>query len=139
MNSSKYIFGALILGLFFVFSGCDDNDDEPVTPTDPVVSFNFSSPEAGQTFSKGDTVFINGSISFENDMHGYEVSLINSSHGDTVVFNKHEHMDGKQFHIHEHWVNNVDHHSDMKLQIDALTDHAGTKETKTVSFHCHPM
>ena len=34
MNNSKYIFGTLIIGLFFVFSGCDDNDDNPIPPAD---------------------------------------------------------------------------------------------------------
>lgn len=119
------------------FSACKDED--PIVEEDPKVVFDFSSPQASATYGKGDTIHINGMISHTLDMHGYEVSIINSSNNDTVVYNKHEHMDGKMFHIHEHWVNNVSDHSNMILRIDALTDHAGTKETKDIMFHCHPM
>jgi hypothetical protein len=101
--------------------------------------FNFTDPEAGKMYGKGDTVFINGMVSFENGLHGYEVSLVNTSHNDTVVFNKHEHAHGNSFHIHEHWVNSVMHHSDMELRIEVQTDHTDKAESKTIKFHCHPM
>ena len=128
------LFAATLVALI---SSC--KDDNPIIVDDPFVSFEFSSPEGGATFGKGDTVFINGMISHTMDMHGYEVSIINNSHNDSVVYNEHSHNDGKMFHIHEHWVNSVEHHSNMTLKIEVLTDHAGNRETKEVLFHCHPM
>ncbi|MBO6515234.1 MAG: hypothetical protein JJ975_01615 [Bacteroidia bacterium] len=139
MNTSKFKYLIALTLLLSVISSCKEDEEPLPEPETPVVMFNFADPAAGATYSAGDTVAINGMISFENDMHGYEISIINTSHSDTVVFNKHEHMDGKMFHIHEHWVNNVMHHSNMQLKIEALTDHAGTRETKTINFHCHPM
>ena len=119
------------------FTAC--KDEEPIVEDDPKVVFDFSSPADASMFGKGDTIHIDGMISHTIDMHGYEISIINTSHNDTVVFNKHEHMDGKMFHIHEMWVNDVADHSNMTLKIDAITDHAGTTETKEIKFHCHPM
>lgn len=137
MINTNFKYLLLLTMSLSIFSACDD-DDEPVIVDEPKVQFDFADPVAGSIYQSDDTVFINGMISFENDMHGYEVSLINKSHNDTMVFNKNEELDGKMIHVHAHWVNNVDHHSDMTLTIDALTDHSGTKQTKTIDFHCHP-
>ncbi|MFT5511878.1 MAG: hypothetical protein ACI8SE_000272 [Bacteroidia bacterium] len=120
-----------------LFSAC--KDDDPTIVEDPSVVFDFSSPISGAMYGKGDTVFIDGMISYTKDLHGYKVSITNTSNSDTVVFNNHEHIDSKTFHIHEHWVNNVNYHSNMMLKIEAITDHAGTSETKELMFHCHPM
>ncbi len=137
MKTIKNITLLLAASTIILFASC--KDENPVTDSSPAVSFEFSSPGEGATFSKGDTIFINGMISHTTDMHGYEVSIINTSHNDTIVYNKHQHMDGKMFHIHDHWVNSVEHHSNMTLKIEAITDHAGTKEHNEVAFHCHPM
>ena len=138
MNKSKYLLIALLSTVSVAFYSCKE-DEEPIVET-PTVQFNFTNPIPGSMYSKGDTVFIDGMISFENGLHGYEVSIVNKSHNDTVVFNKHGHDHNTMFHIHDYWVNSVMHHSDMELQIEALTEHGGGKsETKTIKFHCHPM
>jgi len=43
-----------------------------------------------------------------------------------------------QHNINTFWVNNVKHHSNMVLHIDAMTDHFGAFEQKSITFHCHP-
>lgn len=137
MNKTYKTLFALIVLFTISFTACK-KDDETTTPEDPKVNFSFTNPEAGKMYDNGDTVHMDGMISWENEMHGYEITLTNTSM-DSVVFSKHEHEDGNTFHIHEAWKNNVMHHSDMKLTIDALTDHDGAKETKEIIFHCHPM
>lgn len=128
----------LIVALFtFTFTACKD-DEETTTPEVPTVEFTFTNPEGGKMYGRGDTVHIDGMISWENELHGYELTLTNTTM-DSVVYTSHGHEDTKMIHIHKMWVNNVMHHSDMKLTIDALTDHDGTKETKAILFHCHPM
>lgn len=119
------------------FTACDDDDDE-TTPTTPTVQFSFSDPTGGQTFGHNDTVHINGMITFENDLHGYEITL-KSEHFDSTVYSVNEHADGNTIHVHKMWVNDLTHHSDMIMTIDAFTDHDGQKETSTIDFHCHPM
>ena len=126
----------LIAFSLVAFTSCKEDED-----MDPKynITFNFSDPVASTMFSQGDTVFINGMISADIEMHGYEVSIVNTSDNNTEVFNSHEHKDGSMFHIHEMWVNNVSSHSDMALTITVDVDHEGTTEKETILFHCHPM
>ncbi len=138
MNFKNISIIAIVTLLTFSINACKD-DEETVTPEPTAVTFDISDPVAGTMYGKGDTVFINGMISYDVEMHGYEINIINTSNNDTVVFNKHAHSDSKMFHIHEHWVNNVSGHSNMTLSIEALTDHSGASQTKEISFHCHPM
>ncbi len=119
------------------FTSCTD-DDKAVTPDIPLVEFTFNQPEAGKMYGKGDTVYINGTLSWENELHGYEITLTNVS-ADSTVFSAHGHEDAHTIYIDKLWVNNVTAHSDMKLTINALTDHEGAKESKEIMFHCHPM
>ncbi len=140
MNKSTYILIALLSISTITFHSCKEDKEPIVDPPAPTVQFDFTSPEDNKMYSKGDTVFIDGMMTFENGLHGYELSIINKSHNDTMVFNKHEHSHGNSVHVHEYWVNSVTHHSDMELMIEAHKDHSGdTKETKTIKFHCHPM
>ena len=84
-------------------------------------------------------VFINGMISADTEMHGYELSITNTSNGNQQVYHKHAHEDASMYHIHDHWINDVSGHSDMVLTIKATMDHEGTEKVHTVMFHCHPM
>ena len=117
-------------------SSCTE-DENPVIEN-PQVEFSFQNPSSGTMFHGGDTVFIRGTITYPKNMHGYELSLVNSSQNDTTVFTEHKHIDSKSIEINTFWVNNVKHHSDMELHIDAMTDHFGAFERKTIKFHCHP-
>jgi hypothetical protein len=137
MNKTHKTLLLIAVLLTITFSACKD-DEEATFPEVPIVDFTFTSPESGKMFGRGDTVYINGMISWENELHGYELTITNMS-ADSVVYTSHSHEDIKMIHIHKMWVNNLMHHSDMKLTIDAITDHVGAKETKEIMFHCHPM
>jgi hypothetical protein len=135
----NFTYKTLLIALTFItitFTACKDGD--PATPETPSVNFSIAEPVASTKFGKGDTVHINGMITWENELHGYELTVTNVT-ADSVVFTKHNHADGNTMHIHENWVNDVASHSDMSLTIDAFTDHDGAKETKVILFHCHPM
>ncbi|MFY0642877.1 MAG: hypothetical protein JXR19_00265 [Bacteroidia bacterium] len=121
---------------FLMLSSC--KEDESMNPQNDI-TINFAEPVASTMYGQGDTVYINGMISADMEMHGYEISLVNTSNNNTEVFNKHAHEDGLMFHIHEMWVNDVNSHSDMVLTITIDKNHEGDKETKTILFHCHPM
>jgi len=138
MKTNKLTLIAILLAFTSSFTSCKDDDTEPVIETPPV-QFDISSPTTGSMYHLNDTVFIKAKISHTEELHGYEVSIVNISQNDTLVFNKHAHLDGTDFQIDEYWINNVSGHSNMKLIIDAITDHSGAKESSELSFHCHPM
>ncbi len=132
MKTFNKILILAVIALTVSISSCKDDD------VIPAVEFDFSSPIVHSQYSLGDTVHIMGMISWESELHGYNLSIKNETK-DSVVFTKHGHEDGNMIHVHAMWVNDVDGHSDMSLTIDALTNHDGAKETKVIHFHCHPM
>jgi hypothetical protein len=127
---------SFLITLALSISSCSE-EETPVIDN-PQVEFNIQNPSSGAMFHSGDTVRVQGTITYPKSMHGYELSLINSSQNDTMVFSEHEHIDSKSIEINTFWVNDVKHHSNMELHIDAMTDHFGAFERKTITFHCHP-
>lgn len=127
----------LVAGLAFFTSSCNPEEVDPI-PTEKV-TFDFTSPTPGQMFGLGDTVNIDGMMSSESMMHGFEFEVVNTAMNDSVVYHAHKHMDSKMIHVHDYWINNVKHHSNMELRIHAITSHFEEKETKVIPFHCHPM
>ena len=99
--------------------------------------FSFSSPQETKSYAFGDTIDIAGMVSWDLELHGYEV-ILNNETADSVVFMRHEHLDGTMYHFDEFWVNNVATTSDMKLTIAVVKDHfTGEEVTKEIFFSCN--
>jgi len=105
---------------------------------DANVQINLTSPTNGTVFHLGDTIKIQGTITADVEMHGYEVKIKNLSAG-TVVFITDYHDHAASFTINEKWINNVAAHSDMRLVVKVEVDHSGTEVSDSLNFHCHPM
>ncbi len=133
----KYKIITLFLAIaLLTFNACKE---ETIDPTIPEIVFDFSSPEDTKSYELGDTISIAGMVSWELEMHGYEVILKNET-TDSVVFMRHEHLDGKMYHFEEFWVNNVSKTSNMKLTIAVTKDHFTAEEvTKEIMFTCNPL
>ena len=131
---------AFVLKIFFILFLVESCKDEVPTSDQniPPVTFNFTNPNEGNEFALGDTIFIDGMIAWENELHGYEITLTDMSN-DSIVFSAHGHEDALLIHITKIWVNKVTHLSDMRLTIDALTDHRGGKQSKEMILHCYPL
>ena len=129
---SKCIFWIVCLATFLV--SCDNEVIPELNP----VQFQVSQPNDDAVYAYGDTVFIESLITWENELHGYEV-FIQQVDNDSVVFSSHAHNDSHQMNIYKIWVNRVKEDCDMKLIIKAYTSHEQTWETKTLFFHCLPM
>lgn len=127
---------AIITASILLFTSC--KKDEETTP-EVTVTFSITEPVAGTEFGLGDTVHMHVHITGSAELHGYEVNLINTSDGDTVVYENHLHDHGTSYSIEDFWVNDVDVHSDMVLQVKAFIDHDDNFKVKNVNFHCHPM
>lgn len=127
---------------FFILSCKKDKEDvndssKNGTPA-LTATINIAQPIAGNTYSLGEEVHIDVTVSADFDMHGYEAYLINLTSDDTV-WSTHAHAHGTTYSIHDHWTNNVADHSDMKLKVISTLNHDGALAEKEVSFHCHPM
>ncbi|MDX5346914.1 MAG: hypothetical protein LPJ89_03250 [Hymenobacteraceae bacterium] len=123
----------------FLFTSCKDEDDKQEEPQPAAVTIEIASPTAGASFGLNETVHINAQVTAAKEIHGYEVTIRNKSKNNEVVFHKTGHDHATSLHIHEHWDNTLADHCDMELEIKVVKDHNGGTETKTVSFHCHPM
>lgn len=109
------------------------HDPDPQAPT---VSIEIIAPSEHAAYHKLDTVWMKAHISYENELHGYELHLLRLA--DTVeVFSYDEDVHAKSFDVQQYWINDGKVHSDMLLTFIANIDHNGTKATKTVQFHCH--
>lgn len=121
----------LSLSSITLFSACHQHDE-------PDVQIQITSPLANATYHAGDTVKIQGTITGNVDMHGYEVKIKNLSQGNVAYINDH-HDHGSTLTINDFWVNNVTSHSDMRLVVKVEVDHNGTMVSDSLNFHCHPM
>ncbi|MDI1235445.1 MAG: hypothetical protein PSX81_14285 [bacterium] len=136
MKKFSFIFISFsILLILFFFASCErepEHHDLSVSDVNIVIS----SPNESQEFEAGDTVNIKGAIDAPEEMHGYEVHLTRLS-DNTEVMNKTYGTNAKHYDFSETFINDGIVHSDMSLEIVAITDHSGTKTSKKVQFHCH--
>ncbi len=122
-------FSAILL-----FTACEKDQLDDIA----ALTIEISSPRSGQTFSLGDTVRIEANISATKELHGWKV-VIRKKADNSVVFSRDRHTHGTSLKVNQTWVNNVNQHSDMILEVTAALDHSGSNlKTETVSFHCHP-
>ncbi|MCX7743540.1 MAG: hypothetical protein N2167_03145 [Flavobacteriales bacterium] len=119
------------LSSMLLLSACHKHDE-----TD--VQIQITSPLTNSMYHLGDTVKIQGTITGNTEMHGYEVKIKNLSQGN-VAFITDYHDHGSNYTINEFWVNNVTEHSDMRLVVKVEVDHSGTMVSDSLNFHCHPM
>ena len=125
------------VSLFLVvvlLASCGNTDIPVLNP----VKFEVSKPCDQEIYSYGDTVFIESLISWENELHGYEV-VIQQTNNDSTVFSSHAHNDSHQMNIYKIWVNKVKEDCEMRLILKAYTSHEDSWETKKVSFFCLRM
>lgn len=132
----------ILLSLFFITlafaTSCKPDDNNNTPSPSPSVVFTVTSPEAGKAYMQGDTIRIKAKLSFETELHGWELELKNKADNNKEVLKVEEHTHEKTVEIDTFWVNNVTMHSDMELVIYAIKDHEGNKDSKEIHFHCHP-
>lgn len=102
----------------------------------PTVNIDIIAPTEHAEYHKLDTVWMKVHISYDQDLHGYELHMLRLA-DTTEVFALDSDVHAKTFDIQKYWVNDGAVHSDMQLTVIANIDHNGNKATKTVDFHCH--
>lgn len=131
MNKKIIGFVALVLSL----SACQkSNDPEPDAGK---VVFSIISPLPGQSYHSGDTVFMKANVSYDNELHGYEVKVEDTSTG-MILYDDAQHVHSDHFVIDDNWVANATQATGLKLSIVATVDHDGTTARKDLYFDMKP-
>jgi hypothetical protein len=123
------VMGALALG------SCQKRDS--TTPDASKVVFTITSPTIGHTYQNGDSVRIKASISYPSELHGYEVRVTDVA-TNTIVYDAAEHGHSDRFDIDKAWVINGAAGMELKLELMATIDHAGTVAEKSINFQYLP-
>lgn len=108
----------VIIALLITFTACQ-KDVDPFAKVE--VDFSFPDLEKVDTLYNGDTLNINGTISSNAEMHGFEITIKDSSNH--VLEYIHEHEDGINFKIDESWVNNAEGSTSISLIISVFLTH----------------
>ena len=135
----KYSVLVLLMGLATVFTSCKDDDDDHHDPH-PVNSatITITSPAEGSQVNANQTVAITGSISAQNTLHGYTLTIRKKADS-TVLFTENVHDHAATITINKTWnVGAVAAHTDLELEVVTALDHDGNTASKKVNFHAMP-
>ena len=112
-----------------IWLGCSimSCSEEEVSPSTPEIEFNFIDPSYNRIFNYGDTIWMRGTVSWELEMHGYEITLQNST-TNVNVFMDHKHIDDTKYEIKEYWINTLSKPAKMVFTFSAIKNHI-TEET----------
>ncbi|MBM3449127.1 MAG: hypothetical protein FJX90_08485 [Bacteroidetes bacterium] len=120
---------ALVVVLFTLLS-CHRHEENSATIT-------ISSPDPAVYFVGGDTIFIQGSVVAESEMHGMTIQLLNDANDSVMyTYSNEEHLASYTF--NQFYVNQVAEHMDVRLEVVAELDHDGNEAKKTMLLHLYP-
>lgn len=117
------------------FSACQKTDG--VAPDPAKVTISITSPQPGQLFHNGDTVYINATVNYPSELHGYEVKVTDTTSG-FILYDDAEHVHDDHFVIADKWPCTTSQPVGLKLELIADIDHTGDIANKAVSFVCTP-
>jgi len=126
------LLSGLMMMVFTLTSCKKDGNSKNKTSADITIT----APTEMQTFEQNATVNITGTIAYADGLHGYQL-IIRKKSDNSVTFQKDEHAHGASINFNQSWVNNLDGHNDMELEVIAIIDHEGNTTSKKLTFHCH--
>ncbi len=124
------IFIAIMAGLL----SCQKKEEVPLQPDE--VKIVVTTPQEGQIYKWGDTVFIRGNISYTGQLHGY-IARITDEQG-AILYEGEGHTHGSNLPVNEQWVNMVNKASQLRLELTTVIDHNENKKTVNVAFSSQP-
>lgn len=127
-----FLFSLLCLSVSATFYSCKKADKNSPLPETETAKITIALPYENQVFSKGDTVFIRGTITCPYEMHGCEITIA-TTNGDTI-FSESQHAHGKEIMFDDYWVHNVSSPAELQVIITATLDHDGNTAAKSISF-----
>lgn len=113
---------------------CQKKTVAPVVPDE--VKISITSPQEGQVYKQGDTVFIKGNISYTSQLHGY-ITRIKGEAGE-IIYETEGHTHGDNIAIAEQWVNTLNTPSKLTLELITVINHNEDKKSINVGFSSQP-
>jgi len=130
----KHIIASAV-GMMLLLSACQKKD-ETVADASNVVT-TITSPQSGQQFRSGDTVFIRANISYPSELHGYELKITDTATG-AVLYDDDQHVHSDKIVIEDQWISAATKPLGLKLSIVTEIDHDGHEAEKEVTFGVIP-
>jgi len=127
----KYIWIVIAFATFLTITACHKHE-EAIS-----AEITFVEPSTNDTILIGTELHVEGTIVGSGELHGYSISFMNVAN-DSVVYTVSSAAHNNSYAFHEHWMNNVSDTTIMKVTIDAMLDHDGTKTSKSVNVVCLP-
>jgi len=123
-----YIF---IIVLLLATASCQKKSD--TVPDAAKVNITINTPQNGQTFYSGDTVYINASVNYDGQLHGCEVKIIDTVSG-FILYDDAQHVHSDKFLIDDKWLNDLTAPVVLKVSVTAYIDHNGNdvKQERTI-------
>lgn len=136
MKKVNFLFIGLIIVI--VLTNCKKEvSDDSTSDETKQITVVINTPIAEQVYNFNNVVTVSGSITANFDMHGYEIKLYNESNSDSLMFESFTHGHGESMNFSKTWTNNVSDHSDVRVEVSALSDHEGIeRETEVVHIYC---
>lgn len=124
--------GAFALLVTTLFSCSKDETTVPETG----VAFAISRPTLNQSYQPGDTVRVQGTITYTSSLHGYSVVILNND-GDSL-FRSGSHVHASTLQLDESWVNTQNSAQNLKVVISSSINHEGSKAVKEIPIRVQP-
>jgi hypothetical protein len=120
--------------LILVVAACKkkNNDDIHFAGT-----ISIDTPAAGDTIHGGNSFFVTGTISANDEMHGYHLTVYNQD-DQTVVYENQYHLHASSYVMNEAVTHTLTAATPLRLVVEAASDHEGDALTKEVLFTYEP-
>ncbi len=128
----KYSF-IFIYSLFFL--SCSKNTETVQDKFNTRIVFH--TPDEGNEYRKGDTIFIRAEITSDVSMHGFEILIHPGITGQSVSL-KSKHTHGKVIQAETYWVADIDRKSEVQIEVVAAIDHLGNNLSAFRHIVCNP-
>lgn len=125
----------VIIAGAIAFASCQKHDDTPAQPDKVVITI--TSLQDGQAFKKGDTVKMQGLISYVSQLHGYEMKLMSKKTG-KELFYYYEHTHSDKVSFSQNWVDTLSTADSLVLTLTAEIDHDGNQGAKQLILTSQP-
>lgn len=115
--------------------GCQKTNSVVADPAR--VKIAITTPADGQTFTSKDTVYISGSVQYDGEMHGYEVTITDTATG-FIVYDEAQHVHTDHFEINGKWTTTVTKPVVFRMVVASSIDHGGDTASRELYFTIKP-
>jgi hypothetical protein len=120
--------------LIIVIVSCKKKNDDDINFA---ATITVDTPAAGDTIHGGNSFFVTGTISANDEMHGYHITVYNQN-DQSVVYENQYHLHASSYVVNEAVTHTLTTAVPLRLVVEAASDHEGDAITKEVLFRYEP-